>query len=581
MNFGLVGIALRPRNRPLSPLIPIHWILLRTNRAMSAPSKRPADDGAEVPAKKPRTTSEARPAPTGPPASRTVLHWFRVDLRTADNSALHAASERARALGDANLVGLYVVSPAEWAKHDIAPVRIDLWMRTLELLKEDLQSKFGVPLVVARAEKRRDVPELVAKLANDLNAAEVTWNIEYEVNELARDAATKKLLEAKGVKVTEKHDQCVVQPGLVRTKESKIYTVFTPFKNSWIRHVAADTAKTLALSPNPEANRFPFSKSHTTIFDSHFSVPEASDITPELHAELAGSDEAKLRLSRIRSLFPAGEPAAQDRLHAKFLAKHIKQYHVERNLPEHSATPDLFAGSSRLSPYLSCGSLSARQCVAAARTANNGKLEGGSEGIAVWISEIVWRDFYRNILVAFPRVCKNKAFKEETEKVAWSYDEEKFKMWCEGRTGFPIVDAGMRQLKKDGWMHNRLRMIVAMFLTKDLLIDWRLGERYFMKNLIDGDFASNNGGWQWAASTGTDAQPYFRVFNPLLQSQKCDPSGVFIRAYVPELAAMKGKAIHEPDSEARRKAGYPKEMVKHEEARIKAIDAFKKAAGKS
>lgn len=293
-------------------------------------------------------------------------------------------------------------------------------------------------------------------------------------------------------------------------QEGKVYTVFTPFKNTWIKYVAADPKVTLALSPEPLPNRFSFSKDHLEFVESHSKVPEAADITPELLEALAGTEEVKKKLERIRANFPEGESIAHDRLKNKFIAKNIKAYNTERNLPEYSAIPENFAGSSRLSPYLSAGILSARQCVVAAKEANSGKLDSGSEGCMTWISEVVWRDFYRNILVAFPRVCKRKAFKEDTEKVEWSYDQEIFKTWCEGRTGFPIVDAGMRQLVKDGFMHNRLRMIVAMFLTKDLMIDWRMGEKFFMQHLIDGDFASNNGGWQWAASTGTDAQPYFR-----------------------------------------------------------------------
>lgn len=469
----------------------------------STPVKRPAEEVKQEP-------GVAVKKAKAEPCARTVVHWFRTDLRLKDNTALAAASKVASSLPDANVVALFVVSPDEWKKHDVAPVRIDFWMRSLKSLKRDLQNKFGIPLVVARAAKKSEVPGVVARVAKELKAVEVTANIEYEVNEAARDAQTKKLLEDAKIKFTTKHDQCVVEPGLVRTQQGKVYTVFTPFKNSWIKHVNADVGKTLALSPEPALNRFGFNSDMGTFLESHDEVPEGADITPELQTALAGSDAAKDRLSKIRANFPEGEDVAHDRLSAKFIEKHIKQYQVERNLPESSAIQGNFAGSSRLSPYLSAGVISARQCVVAAREANHKKLDSGSDGCVTWISEIVWRDFYRNILVFFPRVCKNKAFKEDTEKVDWSYDKEKFQAWCEGRTGFPIVDAGMRQLNRDGWMHNRLRMVVAMFLTKDLLIDWRWGEKYFMENLIDGDFASNNGGWQWAASTGTDAQPYFR-----------------------------------------------------------------------
>ena len=193
-----------------------------------------------------------------------------------------------------------------------------------------------------------------------------------------------------------------------------------------------------------------------------------------------------------------------------------------------------------------------------------------------WISELCWRDFYKHILLGFPHVCRHQAFKRETDKLPWSHNEANFQAWCEGRTGFPIVDAAMRQLNETGWMHNRLRMITAMFLTKDLFIDWRLGERYFMQHLIDGDLSANNGGWQWSASTGNDAAPYFRIFNPFLQSKKCDPDGEFIRRFVPELAHLDAKRIHEPHAkgvDVRLK--YPKPIVDHAFARLDTLAYFK------
>ena len=192
-------------------------------------------------------------------------------------------------------------------------------------------------------------------------------------------------------------------------------------------------------------------------------------------------------------IYAAGEDVAQSKL-KEFLAKRAATYDKDRDIPS-------INGTSALSPYLSAGVLSARQCLAAAMSANNNRLESGINGLVIWISELCWRDFYRNILVAFPRVCKNKPFKVDTDKLQWKYDEKALQKWKEGKTGYPIVDAGMRQLNATGWMHNRLRMVTAMFLTKDLLIDWRLGEKYFMENLIDGDFASNNGGWQWVGSS--------------------------------------------------------------------------------
>jgi deoxyribodipyrimidine photo-lyase len=242
------------------------------------------------------------------------------------------------------------------------------------------------------------------------------------------------------------------------------------------------------------------------------------------------------------------------------------------------------AGTSRLSPYLAVGVVTARQCLRAAIDANRGRLDRGHPGPRAWIDELIWREFYRHVLVGFPRVSMNRAFRPETEPLPWRQDERQFKAWCQGRTGVPIVDAAMRQLQQEGWMHNRLRMIVAMYLAKDLFIDWRRGERHFMHHLIDGDLASNNGGWQWAASTGTDAAPYFRVFNPHRQSRRYDPEGLFIRRYVPELRELDSGSIHDPSAIDRRdfsRLGYPAPLCDHGQARRQVISAFKRLRRRS
>ena len=197
-------------------------------------------------------------------------------------------------------------------------------------------------------------------------------------------------------------------------------------------------------------------------------------------------------------------------------------------------------------------------------------------GIDTWIKELAWREFYRHVLVGFPRVCKGQAFRVHTDALAWRDEPEDFAAWCSGRTGIPFVDAGLRQLLATGWMHNRLRMVTAMFLTKNLLIDWRLGETFFNQHLVDADFASNNGGWQWSASTGTDAAPYFRIFNPWLQGQRFDPAGEYIKQWVPELGGMPAKALHQPEQLARHResVGYPKPIVNLSASRARALAAF-------
>ncbi|MCP1314700.1 deoxyribodipyrimidine photo-lyase, partial [Halomonas sp. 707D7] len=216
-----------------------------------------------------------------------------------------------------------------------------------------------------------------------------------------------------------------------------------------------------------------------------------------------------------------------------------------------------------------------RQCLQAVMSRNGGHLADGAKGLTTWVNELVWREFYQHVAFGFPRVVRHEPFQEHTRALEWRDDDEGFKAWCEGRTGYPLVDAAMRQLVDTGWMHNRLRMVTAMFLSKHLLIDWRRGERFFLEHLIDGDFCSNNGGWQWAASTGTDAAPYFRIFNPTTQSTRFDPDGEFIAHWLPELEALPAKARHAPPRDMLTKLDYPEPIVDHKAARARALEAFK------
>ncbi|KAJ3084738.1 hypothetical protein HK100_009258 [Physocladia obscura] len=297
------------------------------------------------------------------------------------------------------------------------------------------------------------------------------------------------------------------------------------------------------------------------------SLHEVPHVLPQPH-----ENPPQALMDRVLATFPASEKDALYRLDM-FLRERGKGYNANRDFPAKN-------GTAKLSPYFTLGLLSPRVALVKALALNAGKYDSGSDGIVTWISELCWRDFYRNILIEFPQVSKNKPFKLETDLVSWTTDPQNalFQKWCAGTTGYPIVDAGMRQLLQEGWMHNRVRMITASFLTKDLGVDWRLGERHFMRNLVDGDLASNNGGWQWAASTGTDSQPYFRIFNPSLQSERFDPDGAYIRKYVPELAGVKGKEIHDPKH--RNKIGYAAQIVDHKVASKAFLEVFKKGIGK-
>ena len=264
-----------------------------------------------------------------------------------------------------------------------------------------------------------------------------------------------------------------------------------------------------------------------------------------------------------------GEAEALRRLHA-FLDQGVLDYGETRDFPA-------MAGTSVLSPYLAAGIISPRQCVAALQQRLGGRPQSKAQPGFVWLNELIWREFYRHLLVLVPSLSMNRPFKPETAALPWSWDPDAFAAWCEGRTGYPIVDAAMRCLNATGWMHNRLRMIVASFLTKDLHIHWRLGEDYFMSRLIDGDLAANNGGWQWAAGTGADAAPYFRVFNPTTQGQRFDPQGDFIRTWVSELADLPATYVHQPHDWLRLKGRqcYPAPMVDHAVARVRAIEMFR------
>jgi deoxyribodipyrimidine photo-lyase len=343
-------------------------------------------------------------------------------------------------------------------------------------------------------------------------------------------------------------------PGLVRKRNGEPYNVYTPFGKAWKRLLA----------------------------------PQASDLLPaptriKTPGDLRSESFPSTPPSEWAMTWPAGEVEAQRRLHQ--FAHHdlapIFDYAQARNFPG-------VEGTSLLSPYLRFGMVSARQAaVAAFRAVELAPTSAHRKGAETWLDELIWREFYIAVLYYFPHV-RTGSFQPRYDRVAWINDPAQLRAWQEGCTGYPIVDAAMRQLKKSGWMHNRVRMIAASFLVKDLLIDWRLGEQWFMQHLIDGDPAANNGGWQWIAGTGIDAAPYFRVFNPIVQSKKFDPKGYYIRSQVPELADVPGKYVHEPwqmpphlQQESRCLIGedYPWPVIGHAEARERALAAYRAVSG--
>ncbi|KAI1384182.1 deoxyribodipyrimidine photo-lyase [Hypoxylon trugodes] len=486
-----------------------------------------------------------------------VIHWFKMDLRTTDNRALWEASQKAQEAG-VPLICVYIVSPEDLEAHFTAPVRVDFMIRTLHALKADLV-ELDIPLYVETVAKRKDIPERIVDFMQEWGANHLYANIEYEVDELRREAKMVGLCAEKGLAMMPFHDTCIVAPGALHTGTGKQYAVYSPWFRAWVAHIHANPE---LLSPfDPPAKNPPDAREKVAaLFDYEIpDVPENKRLSEE---------DAK----RFGATWPAGEREAMDRLD-KFCEEKIAQYGKKRNFPSEAAT-------SSISVHLAAGTLCARTAVRTARDRNKTKkLDAGVEGIQAWISEVAWRDFYKHVLVHWPYICMNKPFKPEYSNIEWSYNSAHFEAWCQGRTGFPMVDAAMRQVQGIGWMHNRCRMVVASFLCKDLLLDWRMGERFFMENLIDGDFASNNGGWGFSASVGVDPQPYFRIFNPLLQSEKFDPDGDYIRKWIPELSGIKGKAIHDPYNRGAaaeaKKAGYPEPIANHKESRDRALKAYK------
>ena len=467
------------------------------------------------------------------------LIWLRTDLRIDDNTALSAAAKRGPTLA------VYLISPEQWLAHDDAPSKVDFWLRNLRTLSKRLQ-QLNIPLLIRTAPTWDQAPEVLLELCQQHGVEAVHTNQEYGIHETRRDQAVARALEAQGIEFHHYLDQLLFQPGSILTQSGSYFQVFSQFRRICYNRLHMALPKLVARPA------------------SQLPINIESDAIPESVSGFTVPSEA------LRALWPAGEDQAQQRL-AQFADEQIHYYQDERDLP---AKP----GTSQLSAYLASGVISPRQCLHAALQSNNGEFESGSPGVFTWITELLWREFYKHILVGYPRVSRHRAFRPETEYLPWRNAPDELSAWKQGRTGFPIIDAAIRQLLETGWMHNRLRMVVAMFLTKNLLIDWREGERFFMQHLIDGDLAANNGGWQWSSSTGTDSVPYFRIFNPVTQSERFDPEGKFIKHWLPELAELNKKQVHNPASLGGLfgVANYPAPIVNLSQSRDRALSAFKK-----
>ena len=462
--------------------------------------------------------------------------WFRTDIRVDDNPALTSAMNQCE-----EIVGIYIFSQTQWEIHNESNIKHEFLLRNLDKLKDSLQ-ELNVPLVAFNSDSYRTLPQDLSSFASMNKIDHVFCNNEFGINETKRDKNSSDLLKKQGIQFSSFNDQVIYEPGFLTTGQGNPFSVFTPFKRRWVEN-----------------------------FDMNFlEIPRPSKLKK---MPLVKSDLSALKFVKTHSvnmdLWPAGEIAAQEKL-ASFLQSKAKSYSESRNSP-------IIDGTSRISPYLALGILSPKRCILEGLKLNNFEFTAGNKGICKWIDEIVWREFYRNIMHSFPKVSQNQPFQDYTKSIKWRYSSEELEAFYAGKTGFPIVDAGIRQMLVEGWMHNRLRMVVAMFFTKNMLHDWRLGEKFFMQHLIDGDFCSNNGGWQWSSSTGTDSAPYFRIFNPVTQSQNFDPNGEFIKKFIPELKDVPISRIHQPTDDLFSSTDYPSPILNLKESRLRAIQAFKDA----
>jgi deoxyribodipyrimidine photo-lyase len=468
----------------------------------------------------------------------TAVWWVRRDLRLADNQALAAALAHA-----GQVLPVFILDPVLLASPYVGDRRLAFLLGGLRQLDADLRAR-GSYLIVCHGPPQEELVGLLARRLSASSADAIFAEEDVSPYARRRDARVAGRLPLHLVP-----GLAVQPPGAVLKGDGSPYTVFTPFSRQW-------KART-SLSPHallPAPSRIP-----TPASVSSQPIPTRPSLSPDVP-------------------FPPGEAEAQRRLTAFVdgATPPLYRYAETRNRMD-------LAGTSGLSPYLRFGMLSARQAVATALAAVEDAPDAQARQSAeAWLNELIWREFYLQVLYHFPHV-RGASFRPELRHVPWENDEEAFAAWCAGKTGYPVVDAAMRQLARSGWMHNRARMIVASFLTKDLLIDWRWGERWFMGHLLDGDPAANNGGWQWTAGTGTDAAPYFRVFNPVLQGRKFDPHGAYVRRWLPELQGVPSRFIHEPwrmPLEVQQACGcvigrdYPYPIVDHALMRQRAVDLY-------
>jgi deoxyribodipyrimidine photo-lyase len=451
------------------------------------------------------------------------LVWLRRDLRLHDHAALSAALSE----GETTLVFIFDTHILDKLENK-SDRRVTFIYDSLKEIEESLQKK-GSSLLIRYGKPE----ELIPGLCKELNIQKVFTNRDYDPYAKKRDELVARKLKSLNVEFTTFKDSVFFEKHEVLKNDGSIYKVFTPYKNKWLEKFSAN-GKTVSNFECPLKNLARFENPKNILKFNWYK---------------------EMGFTENKPLLKGGTSHALKRL--KDFDQHLNDYKDARNFP---AIP----GTSMLSVYIRFGNLSVRDMIRAG-------VARRSEGAQTWVSEIIWRDFYQMILDTHPYIEKN-SFKKEYDQIKWPGKAQDFEAWCKGQTGFPLVDAAMRCLNQTGMMHNRLRMVVASFLCKTLLIDWRQGEHYFAEHLLDYDLAANNGGWQWSSSSGCDAQPYFRIFNPYSQSEKFDPKGEFIKQWVPELFQASDKDIHQPDSLLF--PDYPRPIVSYEKNRVRCLEMY-------
>jgi deoxyribodipyrimidine photo-lyase len=429
---------------------------------------------------------------------RPIIVWLRRDLRIDDHPALYHASRTG-----AQVIPLFIFDTDLIRMLPCDGATFNFQAQALSFLEEELSALGGK--LVTRVGRSLNVHQ---SLIHEVRPLALYYNRDYEPYARERDRNVEDLYRSAGIEVTSFSDVVVHEPDEVLSGKGEPYVVFTPYANTW---------KRLA---HPAPLRKP----------GMFSTP------PVPTQRMLGASELKKGLKISNPAFIGGSDAANRRWHS-FLHGTIQRYSVSRDIPADD-------GTSKISAYLRFGCISPRRMLADCEKALANSPPSHQLSISKFIDELIWREFYQAVLFHFPGLV-NRNYREEFDAMPWRYSKKLFSTWAEGKTGFPLVDAGMRQLNETGWMHNRVRMVVASFFTKDLLHDWQLGAKYFEQKLLDIETASNNGGWQWAASTGVDPKP-LRIFNPQLQSRRFDSDGVYIKRYVPELRNVPAKFIHAP-----------------------------------